>query len=83
MACMAETMALTLEGRFESFSIGRGLEYEDVVEITRIATRHGFRLAGFRSFGTPVTQERLEEAREMARRARRGLQVVPREAVAP
>ncbi|MBI3926756.1 MAG: shikimate dehydrogenase [Armatimonadetes bacterium] len=76
MACMAETMALTLENRFENFSIGRGLEYEHVVEIAALAGRHGFRLAGFRSFGRPVTRDRLDEFREESRRARRGLRVV-------
>ncbi|HXE72346.1 MAG TPA: shikimate dehydrogenase, partial [Candidatus Nitrosotenuis sp.] len=35
MACMAETMTLTLESRFENFSIGRGLEYQNVAEIAR------------------------------------------------
>ena len=60
LACMAETMTLALEGRFEDFSIGRGLEMEKVEEIQRLATRHGFRLAGFRAFDEPITTERIE-----------------------
>jgi fatty aldehyde-generating acyl-ACP reductase len=41
-ACMAETMALTLEGRFESFSLGDRIELARLDEIGAIATRHGF-----------------------------------------
>ncbi len=64
MACMAETMTLTLENRFENFSIGRGLRYEDVLEIARLAIPHGFTLAGFRSFGRPVTDEQIEKFKQ-------------------
>lgn len=56
-ACMAETMALALEGRFESFSLGRDLEVEKIDEITAIADKHGFSLAGLRSFERAVTPE--------------------------
>lgn len=42
-ACMAETMALALEGRYESFSLGRAIRSEQVIEIARVAERHGFR----------------------------------------
>lgn len=59
-ACMAETMALALEGRFENFSLGRDLEVEKIDEITRIAEKHGFRLAGLRSFERAVTPEYVE-----------------------
>lgn len=76
LACMAETMTLALEGRFEDFSIGRGLEIEKVEEIQRLATRHGFRLAGFRAFDEPITTERIEEVRSLARDRRKGLRVI-------
>ncbi|NUQ01772.1 MAG: hypothetical protein HUU35_18155, partial [Armatimonadetes bacterium] len=51
-ACMAETSLLALDGRFESFSLGRELERAKVEEITALAAKHGFKLAGFRSFET-------------------------------
>lgn len=41
-ACMAETMALTLEGRFESFSLGDDISPAKVDEIGAIAQKHGF-----------------------------------------
>jgi predicted amino acid dehydrogenase len=44
--CLLEGMALALEGRFEPFSQGRGsIVPERVVEIERIAARHGIFLA--------------------------------------
>ncbi|MFS0825776.1 aminotransferase class III-fold pyridoxal phosphate-dependent enzyme [Pseudomonas phoenicis] len=40
--CLAETIILALEGRAEPFSIGRELPVDKVLEIGRIAERHGF-----------------------------------------
>lgn len=59
-ACMAETIALALEGRLESYTLGKDLTVDQVDEIARLAARHGFRLGGFRSFERPVTAEQLE-----------------------
>lgn len=70
-ACMAETMILALEERYEPFSLGRELSVEKVQEIQRLAQRHGFRLAGFRSFERPVTEEQIARVRERAEQARR------------
>lgn len=56
-ACMAETMALALEGRFEDYTLGKDLRLEQVNEIETIANKHGFRLSGFRSFEKAVTDE--------------------------
>ena len=69
-ACMAETMALALEGRFEDYTIGKNITRQQVEEIARIAQRHGFRLSGFRSFERPVTMEQIARVREKARHVR-------------
>jgi len=69
-ACMAETMALALEGRFEDYTIGRNITLERVKEITAIAERHGFQLSGFRSFEHEVTEEQIETVRRNAHRTR-------------
>lgn len=61
LACMAETILLTLEGKFENFSLGRGIKIDRVEEITRISKKHGFKLAGFRSFERTITQEKINE----------------------
>jgi predicted amino acid dehydrogenase len=72
LACMAETIILTLEGRFENFSLGRGIAIEQVEEITRMAARHGVKLAGFRSFDKMVTDDDIAAIRERARSRRKG-----------
>ncbi len=65
-ACMAETMALALEGRYEDYTIGRDLDIARVREIEAIAGRHGFRLAGLRSFSREVTPDQIAGVRERA-----------------
>ena len=41
-ACMAETMALALEGRLENFSLGDNISPAKVEEIGQIGRKHGF-----------------------------------------
>ncbi|MHB9035144.1 MAG: NAD(P)H-binding protein [Armatimonadota bacterium] len=67
-ACMSETMMLALEGRYESFTLGKDVSVEQVEEITRIAKKHGFKLAGFRSFEKAVTEEHIAEIKRNAGR---------------
>jgi predicted amino acid dehydrogenase len=67
LACMAETMILTLEKRFEHFSLGRRIEPEKVIEIQFLAQKHGFKLAGFRSFNTQITKEDIYKIKENVR----------------
>jgi len=70
-ACMAETMALALEGRFEDYTLGKEISRARVEEISQIAAKHGFRLSGFRSFERAVTPEQIEIVRRNAKIARR------------
>lgn len=70
-ACMAETIALALEGRFEDYTVGKDITLERVQEITAIAERHGFRMSGFRSFEREVTEEQIEIIRRNARKGKR------------
>jgi predicted amino acid dehydrogenase len=65
-ACMAETIALALEGRFEDYTLGKHITRERVDEITAIAEKHGFRLSGFRSFEREITQQQIEVVRQNA-----------------
>ena len=71
-ACMAETMALALEGRYEDYSVGKQIALERVEEIGALATRHGFRLSGFRSFERAVTDEQIDAIRQRAIETQRG-----------
>lgn len=70
-ACMAETMVLTLEGRFEDYTVGKHITTAQVKEIARLAAKHGFRLSGFRSFEQPVTDEQIARVQALARKRRR------------
>lgn len=65
-ACMAETMALALEGRYADYTLGKDIHVDQVLEIGEIATRHGFKLSGFRSFEEAVTQAQIDRVRERA-----------------
>ena len=69
-ACMAETIVLALEGRFEDYTLGKYITRERVEEIGSIARKHGFRLSGFRSFEREVTPQQIEEVRRNARKTR-------------
>jgi predicted amino acid dehydrogenase len=70
-ACMAETIALALEGRFEDYTVGKDITLERVQEIAAIAKKHGFRMSGFRSFEREVTEEQIEAVRRKARSGKR------------
>jgi fatty aldehyde-generating acyl-ACP reductase len=65
-ACMAETMILALEGRYESYTLGKHIDIDRVREIAAMADKHGFRLGGFRCFEQAVTAERIEQIRSNA-----------------
>lgn len=67
-ACMAETMMLALEGRLENFTLGRDLSLEQVEETERLAAKHGFKLAGFRSFERAILPEQIDAIRERAKK---------------
>jgi predicted amino acid dehydrogenase len=69
-ACMAETIALALEGRFEDYTLGKHITLQRVNEISQIAQAHGIDLSGFRSFEKPVTQAQIERIRLNARKAK-------------
>ncbi len=70
-ACMAETMALGLEQRYEDYTIGKEITVAQAHEIGTIADRHGFKLSGFRSFEQPVTDEQIALVREKAAKNRK------------
>jgi fatty aldehyde-generating acyl-ACP reductase len=65
-ACMAETMALAMERRYEDFTIGKDIPIARAQAISEIAAKHGFRLGGFRSFENAVSEETIAAVRERA-----------------
>ena len=68
-ACMSETMMLALEGRYESYTLGKEVSVGQVREMSALAKKHDFKLAGFRSFEKPVTEEQIARIRANAKRA--------------
>jgi predicted amino acid dehydrogenase len=72
-ACMAETMVLALEKRYENYTLGRNLTIRQVEEIAGLAKKHGFKLGGFRSFSRAVTEQEIEKIKLRAR----GEQIAP------
>jgi fatty aldehyde-generating acyl-ACP reductase len=65
-ACMAETITLALEGRFEDYTLGKDLRTSQIAEIAGLAARHGFRPAPFYSFGRLLSDEEIEAVRRKA-----------------
>jgi fatty aldehyde-generating acyl-ACP reductase len=70
-ACMSETMILALEGdpSLYNFTVGKDVSVEQVDKISELAVKHGFELAGLRSFEKALDPEaitRAKKARVMA-----------------
>ena len=76
-ACMAETMALALDGNYASFTLGKDIKLSQVETIDTIAKRHGFKLGGFRSFERAVTSERIAYVKAAASPDRNAVTAVP------
>src|SRR5687768_6070949 len=68
-ACMSETMALALEHRYESFTLGKEVTVGQVDEISKLCRKHGFVIDGYRSFEEAVTREEIARIRERAGRS--------------
>ena len=67
--CLAETIALTFAGKFESYSIGRGnITEEKISEISDIAKRHGLGLSDFFCGYKFFTNEDIRQIKENALR---------------
>src|SRR5213594_3314424 len=69
-ACVAETILLALERRYENFTLGRDITLSQVEEIAALARRHGFRLSGFRRFERAIGDDEVERIRRAARPVR-------------
>jgi predicted amino acid dehydrogenase len=69
-ACLAETIVLALEGRFEVFTIGRDTEWEKVKEIYKLGLKHGMKLAAISGVNGVFTDEHIAKVVELAKKAR-------------
>ena len=69
-ACLAETIVLALEGRYENFTVGRNLSWPKVKEIYQLGLKHGMKLATISGASGPYTEEDFERVRSAALAAR-------------
>jgi len=69
-ACLAETIVLALEGRFENYTVGRNIEWEKVREIYRLGRKHGMQLAAISGVNGPFSDDDIRKVRRLALAAR-------------
>jgi len=69
-ACLAETIVLALEGRFEVFTVGRDTEWEKVKEIYKLGLKHGMKLAAISGVNGAFTDAQIAKVVELAKKAR-------------
>lgn len=65
-ACLAETAILAMEGKFESFTLSRNIDYEKVIEIDRLAQEHGVRLSQIMGHSGFITDAEFDLCKEHA-----------------
>ncbi len=71
-ACLAETIVLALEGRYENFTVGRKLSWPKVKEIYQLGLKHGMKLAAISGIKGPYTDEDFDRVRNAALAAQAG-----------
>ncbi|HRH88547.1 MAG TPA: dehydrogenase [Rubrivivax sp.] len=69
-ACLAETIVLALEGRFEVFTIGRDTEWEKVKEIYKLGLKHGMKLSAISGVNGVFSDEDIARVVALAQEAR-------------
>jgi predicted amino acid dehydrogenase len=69
-ACLAETIVLALEGRYETFTVGRSISWPKVKEIYGLGLKHGMQLATISGVNGPYTDEDFDRVRDAALAAR-------------
>ncbi|HEV7203663.1 MAG TPA: hypothetical protein VGN18_03590 [Jatrophihabitans sp.] len=74
-ACLAETVVLALEGRYEQFTVGRDIDWERVKEIYRLGLKHGMKLATISGVNGPFTDDDIAAIRARAHVALAGPKV--------
>ena len=69
-ACLAETIVLALEGRFENYTVGRQIEWPKVHEIYKLGLKHGMQLAAISGVHGEFSDADIARVRELALAAR-------------
>ncbi len=66
--CVAETILLALERRYENYTIGKNISVDMVNEMASLADKHGFTLAGLRRQEQLVTEAQIQAVKDNAKR---------------
>jgi len=74
-ACLAETIVLALEGRYEIFTIGREIEWQKVKEIYQLGLKHGMKLAAISGVNGVYSDADIAQVAKLAREAREGKKI--------
>ena len=69
-ACLAETIVLALERRFDVFTVGRDIEWSKVKEIYKLGLKHGMKLAAISGHKGVYSEEDIRMVRDLALAAR-------------
>lgn len=72
-ACLAETAVLALEEKYETFTLGRDIEWTKVKEIYKLSTKHGLKLSHIQSHMGAVTDREINLIKELAISKRKGM----------
>jgi hypothetical protein len=70
-ACLAETIVLALEGRFEVYTVGRDTEWEKVKEIYKLGLKHGMKLAAISGVKGVYSDDDIAKVVALAKKARK------------
>jgi len=73
-ACLAETIVLALDRRFEVFTIGRDIEWEKVKAIYKMGLKHGMKLAAISGVNGVFSDDDIAKVRNLALKARKKLE---------
>ncbi|MCR4400450.1 MAG: aminotransferase class III-fold pyridoxal phosphate-dependent enzyme [Syntrophomonadaceae bacterium] len=71
LACLSETILLSLEGDHADHSIGSRIPLEEVEYLRHLGEKHGFALASLHSAGREITPEEVASIRRVARQGLR------------
>jgi fatty aldehyde-generating acyl-ACP reductase len=66
-ACMAETILLALENRYDDYTLGQDIDLAKVEEIHALMRKHGFRLSGLRRFERQISEDEVDAIRRAGR----------------
>lgn len=82
-ACMAETILLGLEHRYDDYTLGQEIDLAKVEEIHALMQKHGFRLSGLRRFERQISDDEVESIRLAGRGVRAPMRAVHADAPLP